>query len=306
MNLFRRNKTDICQAVPFIYAYARNSKRPAAYKRKYRCVARHLADFEKEREITILSNSFSAAVCEDFLFFLKDKTLKNNTIRNYLHYTFFMFRRMGKAGFSVDFSFEETEIKKEHSRAIYLNINEIRAIYNLKIKETNSRKIRDLFVIGCYTGLRFSDLSQLTNRNIIGNKIVTKTRKTGEVVEIPLHPLVSEIIRYHNGIPACDCSLFNFNKCIKTVCKRANITDKILIERTKGHKIERFTTPKYALVSSHTARRSFATNAYLSGILPAKIMLITGHKSEQTFFEYIRIGKAENARELAEHAFFKD
>lgn len=58
-------------------------------------------------------------------------------------------------------------------------------------------------------------------------------------------------------------------------------------------------------VSSHTARRTFATNAYLAGILPARIMLITGHKTEQAFFRYIRIDKVRNAQELAQMDFFK-
>ena len=36
-----------------------------------------------------------------------------------------------------------------------------------------------------------------------------------------------------------------------------------------------------------------------------RIMLLTGHKTEQAFFKYIRIEKEENAKILAEHIFFK-
>lgn len=46
-------------------------------------------------------------------------------------------------------------------------------------------------------------------------------------------------------------------------------------------------------------------NMYLAGIPTAKIMLFTGHQTEDSFFKYIRIGKQENAKELAEHPFFK-
>lgn len=58
------------------------------------------------------------------------------------------------------------------------------------------------------------------------------------------------------------------------------------------------------LVSSHTARRSFATNMKLAGVETAKIMLFTGHKAQEAFFRYIRIGKLENAKELSSHPFF--
>jgi hypothetical protein len=86
---------------------------------------------------------------------------------------------------------------------------------------------------------------------------------------------------------------------------RAGITDKILVEYTRGHKVIRESKRKYELEGSHTARRSFATNAYLAGIPAARIMLLTGHKTEDAFFRYIRIQKAENAKVLADHPFFK-
>ena len=59
------------------------------------------------------------------------------------------------------------------------------------------------------------------------------------------------------------------------------------------------------LVISHTARRSGATNMYLAGIPTFRIMLLTGHTTEESFFKYIRIGKEENANVLSEYPFFK-
>ena len=41
----------------------------------------------------------------------------------------------------------------------------------------------------------------------------------------------------------------------------AGINDTIYINVTKGGKVEQEATPKWKLVSSHTARRSFATNS---------------------------------------------
>lgn len=86
--------------------------------------------------------------------------------------------------------------------------------------------------------------------------------------------------------------------------KRAGITDMVYIERTRGGKVERLSVPRYELVSSHTARRSFATNTYLAGIPAARIMLMTAHSTEEAFFRYIRISRSENAKTLSEHPFF--
>jgi integrase len=56
-----------------------------------------------------------------------------------------------------------------------------------------------------------------------------------------------------------------------------------------------------SLVSSHTARRSFATNMYKSGFTSISIMTITGHKTEKAFLTYIRVTQEEHAKKLREH-----
>ena len=55
------------------------------------------------------------------------------------------------------------------------------------------------------------------------------------------------------------------------------------------------------LVSSHTARRSFATNYYLQGFPTIDLMKITGHKTERSFLKYIRVSKLDTAKRLNEH-----
>lgn len=85
---------------------------------------------------------------------------------------------------------------------------------------------------------------------------------------------------------------------------KIGFTKKILYERTKGQKHESKLIPKYEFISSHTVRRSTATNMYLSGIIPFRIMLITGHKTEKPFFQYIRITGEENVKVLARYKFF--
>ena len=90
----------------------------------------------------------------------------------------------------------------------------------------------------------------------------------------------------------------------KRIAKKAEINEPILLQRTKGTLTYAETKPKYDLVTSHTARRSFATNAYLAGLPPISIMKITGHKTESSFMKYIKISEKENAIQLKGHEFF--
>jgi integrase len=57
---------------------------------------------------------------------------------------------------------------------------------------------------------------------------------------------------------------------------------------------------KFQLVSTHTARRTFATNNYNNGISASILMKITGHKTEKSFYKYIRVTPKENAQRLRE------
>ena len=85
----------------------------------------------------------------------------------------------------------------------------------------------------------------------------------------------------------------------------ANVTDNHILRRTEGGKEVEYELPKYKLVSSHTARRSFCTNAYKSGIPIQDIMAISGHKTERVFLNYVKVEKVENAKRIAKHAFFQ-
>lgn len=95
------------------------------------------------------------------------------------------------------------------------------------------------------------------------------------------------------------------NENIKKICKKANITDNHIIRRTEGGKVVEYELPKYKLVSSHTARRSFCTNAYNSGMPIQDIMAISGHKTERVFLNCVKVEKIENAKRIAKHAFFQ-
>ena len=62
--------------------------------------------------------------------------------------------------------------------------------------------------------------------------------------------------------------------------------------------------PKYEMITTHTARRSAATNMFKAGISAISIMKITGHTTEKAFMKYIKITAEENAELMAKSKFF--
>lgn len=208
---------------------------------------------------------------------------------------------------NMDFKKKRFSKPKEETYSVYLNSDELKKIYKCDLSdEPRLDRVRDLFLIGCCTGLRFSDLSLLSSDNIdnVESVITIKTVKTGRTVVIPLHAIVRQILqKYDNELPRVPSNQ-KFNDYIKEIAKKAEINEPILLQRTKGTLTYAETKPCLDLVTSHTARRSFATNAYLAGLPPISIMKITGHKTESSFMKYIKISEKENAIQLKGHEFF--
>ncbi len=75
--------------------------------------------------------------------------------------------------------------------------------------------------------------------------------------------------------------------------------------RTEGGKVILHKMPKYKFISTHTARRSFCTNAYKEGVSVPDIMAISGHKTEKIFYNYIKVDVLDNAARIAaDNPFF--
>ncbi len=281
------------------------SKRSKAFKRKMLNNARKIELFEKHLNKCLYTDSFSDVVLENYLYFLKTlKPYRTSTMRSFgsklKEYT----RKARAAGYKINTSCFDVELPKDDYVGIALTKTEVRRVFELEGLDETQHNAREWFVFGCCTGLRHSDLKVVSEILIGVGHIRITTTKTKNPVVVPLHHFVSKILKRNNYKMPNFSSIQYFNKTIKKVCEIACIDKDIRIERFAGLKFERTVHKKYELVSSHTARRTFATNAYLAGIKVWRIMLITGHKTEQAFFSYICIDKDENADFLSKHKFF--
>ena len=81
------------------------------------------------------------------------------------------------------------------------------------------------------------------------------------------------------------------------LCKA--LKKEVSISFTKGGVLETKVLEKWNLVTTHTARRSFATNQFLNGVPTLSIMAITGHKTEKAFMKYIKVTPDDHAKIMA-------
>lgn len=235
--------------------------------------------------------------------------LSQNTAANYNTAIMMFFKYTYKEWHQNDiFKQEGVMLQQEDiDHGVYYKESEIMALY--KIPLTGIDEVaRDMFVYGCHTCMRVGDHYRHTNVNITPDYIVLTTRKRGSNVTIPLHPVAKEILKKYNGNPP---KVMAINTIIKRVCKEAKgpdgkylFHDVVTFKRTEGGKVHERILPRWVLTTSHTMRRSFATNAILAGMPDDWIMRIGGWKTYEAFQKYKRATNMDIANVAAQHPFF--
>jgi len=270
----------------------------------YRAVKKHLETFALKYRCRVDFDTIDLDFFYKYTHFLKTIGLSQNTIAKDIRLLKVFMAEAVDLEYTDNQQFRKKKfsVSEAPTDAVYLSEKEILALYRFDLS-ANKRleQVRDLFVFGCFTGLRFSDYSNVSPENIVPIDrdyfIKLITAKTKELVIVPTNPIIMDIFRkYERNANRLPKSLSNqkFNEYIKEACREAGFTEKGRLA----------TAPELELwqcISSHTARRSFATNLYLEGFPVIDLMKITGHKTEKAFLKYIRISKLDTAKRLNEH-----
>lgn len=239
---------------------------------------------------------------DNFVKYLKEKGYSKNTIASRIKNLKVFCNAALMRGVHNNMTFKEFKKQTEESFNIYLNEDELDIINSLNLSKTPYLdRARDIFLIACWTGCRFSDLHKVKKENIHGEYIHMEQQKSENRVVIPLYPMVKSILEKYDGTLPTMISNQKFNDYVQKVCKKAKFTEIISKGITKGGKRMTETSEKWEMVTSHTARRSFATNLYKSGFPTLSIMKMTGHRTDKAFLSYIKVSEEEHAEMLLNH-----
>ncbi|WP_055096734.1 tyrosine-type recombinase/integrase [Gabonia massiliensis] len=278
------------------------------YSSSLKLLIKRIDEFSKIYNVSIRTDTLSKSLLNKFINFMRSDTyqLQHNTICTYFSRLKTVLSRAQADGYLVNISYKDIILKPEQNSLIYLSEDELLKIYNCPQLSDEANRVRDAFLIQSYTGLRISDFSNLLceNINIEKNIIYKKAKKNRKIVKIPIHWIVREILeKYDYKLPKLP-SIQAYNYTIKRICKKAGITDKIVCEYEKGMEYKQVIKEKYELVSSHTARRSFATNLFIAGLPLPIIMLFTGHKTVNSLLMYINITNEDIFQYAKTNTFF--
>ena len=282
--------------------------------RHYRNLKTLIEDFEQHNDTSLNVEDCNQNIFDEFLNYLYDElemTGQTSAKRASDLKTVCRYAQSKGVKVAEDFNtiaFGSGKTYDNDMDVIYLSFDELEKIQSLELHDENLINARKWLIALCYTGQRGGDLigntskgtkSQLNNnrlKSIAGNLVLEVTQEKGnKKVNVPVLPPVQEL--FDTGLPP-QMTLQSVRKHFKEIGKLADID-----EPTMGRKIEatengkrgiKKVRPKYEYLSTHTGRRSFATNFENDTDMPRTlIMNITGHAKESTFLKYIN--KANDA-----------
>ncbi len=281
----------------------------------YKTLKYHLNKYMKKRYIKLDFKDITTDFYSDFLGYFNENNYAINTIGKHIKNIKVMMSASFDEGLhnNLDFKKKAFKIITEETDAIYLTEKELDKIYELDLsskKKEHFVKARDLFIIAARTALRFEDVTRIQEHHFIKNDkgifLKMNTIKTNVTVMIPFKKQVLEIYNKYNGNLPRQISNQKMNEYIKVIGSLAKINTIVTKKITLGGMLVEKTKKKWELITCHTARRSAATNMFLTGIAVLSIMKITGHRTERAFMKYIRMSEEDNAYKMADNDYFKN
>ncbi len=234
-------------------------------KQSYKLYYTKLKKFEKETGYYIDYSTINNVFFEKYqLYILNEKGLGWNTFATAIKKLKFFLNWSLKMKYHNEKGFKEFSATEKEPLIIFLTMDELSTLYHKDFESKRLNQVRDKFCFGCFTGLAFSDLDSLTHEHI-NNGTLTKLRnKTKISLDIELPDQAVEIIKRYQGkykaLPKI--SHQRFNEYIKECCEIAEIkTPTIYKTFPKGVETENI-APKYKLIGSHNARKTFISNFY--------------------------------------------
>lgn len=182
--------------------------------------------------------------------------------------------------------------------------------YEKEVKDAGAlAKTRDLFCFCAFTSLRYSDMAKLKRTDIVGDYIYVTTQKTNDRLPIDLNEYSKAILNKYKDVKfPYDLALpvisnQKMNDYIKELGELCGFNEPITrVSFRAGQKITEI-QPKWELLGTHAARRTFICTMLSMGVSPQIVMKWTGHSDYKAMKPYIDI--AESAKAEAMNVFSK-
>ena len=242
----------------------------------------HLKRFEEIRGRKITFSQIDSNFADQFRAFLLDRGNNHNSATHLIKKIIAFCRYAEKSNwYQFGHKIKGWNIKttKQGDSLIALNESELIILRDFDFERERLQRVRDLFVFQASIGCRYSDLSGIKPDWVKDGVLYFRNVKGDRTHDVKLSPVALSIWeRYRGKLPVL--SNQKYNAYIKEAAKVVGLIDPVFV---KGEMI-----PKYKLISTHTARRTFATILDEKGVSISLISKVIGHASVETTQGYLK------------------
>lgn len=239
------------------------SERKNLTKLNYQTLLNNLERFRSGLLVTDIDYQFLVSYDK----WLRDSGIAHNTRIGRLQLLRALLNEARKRDIINTNPFERFRIQQMVSKKGYVTADQLHKLERLSL-HGNEERIRDAFLVGCYTGLRFSDIISLRQEHIKDGWLTKKMAKTGYIVEVPVAKLFDgkmlEIIEKYGKIDNLAKNIgsnASVNKVLRLILDRIGVDPKITF---------------------HSSRHTFATLLGQKGVHLTTIQKLLGHQKLQT------------------------
>jgi len=283
-----------------------------ATARAHATAGRHLRDFANANGYAIDFDTLTPTVGDRWTAYLLDVVgLTDNTINKNLARLKSFMKWATKRGYTTSTAMGQVTWKQRPPDVLTLSEAELLALESLPLPVgSRLEKARAWFLLACYTGLRYSDLVSIKPQHLrpatatIPAHLRLTAKKTRDVVNVPLNAAALDLV---NRVLAGELSSIKgqpitnpvLNRFLKELGQLAGIDSPVEVIRYRGGIADITTAPKFERLSVHTARRTFVTLSLSRGMSERFVMMITGHRTAQSFQRYVNLSAERVAEEFA-------
>ena len=248
---------------------------------KYNALKNKIIYFKKDAKLTDINKKFMI----DFINFLRLKhNMTDITLNRNIGYLKTFLKWCRYSGIKLDETYNQVTVSTRDADHVHLSKEQVQILEDLSLNKTLN-KYRELFLIGVYSGQRFSDYTVFKKSDVVNGRIEKRAEKTDYKSYIPISKKLEKLLnKWEWRLPKVSNQKFNQN--IKKVCKIAGFTDEITKTTYIGNKKIESIEPFYKRVGSHTARRTFITLAANANVPDHVIMAICGIRDSKTLKTY--------------------
>jgi len=238
-----------------------------------------------------------------FIAFCQGRGLKASTINTLCNQLRSVLNWAVKHNATASSTYTDFRVPRVHNQEIALTADEVSRIayFDIDLFYANRRKdfienmhrIRDMFVLSCALGQRHSDMVRIDASCFERNIFRITQQKTGNLAVVDIDKFavdpktVYRILEQYNYEAPHKSGIGNYNYALHDLMRDIGFTEPVRTEDRVEGKLVVTNMPKWKMITSHTARRTFATVNVVRGYNIHAIKKATGHTDLRSLDKYV-------------------